>query len=472
VRLAYGLRNLRDVTRALAQREALAARERWPRERLDAFQRERLGALVEHASTHSAFYRAHYGGPIARHDVRLEALPPVTKAMMMDRLDAFVTDPRLTRAALERHLASVGVRDELFLNEFRVMASSGSSGQKGIYVYDRAAWTALLAGGMRWTAMMGVAPRLPRRRRMAQVAAPDAKHMTSRAAASINVGLFRSLRLSATQPIAALVAALNRHQPEVLTGYPSVVALLAVEQREGRLRIAPAVVCTTSEVRTPEMTARIRDAFGVEPYNTLGLTETGITAVDCAEHQGLHLFEDSCLFEVVDAHGRAVPPGRAGDKVLVTNLDNRTQPFIRFEVTDLVTVTDEPCACGRTFRRITALEGRSDDVLELAAAAGGTVRVHPIHLRSPLAGMPAVVQYQVVHEPDRLAITLALAREAAPEATARDVERTLAAALHALGAAPLPIRVRVVPRIEREGGAGKFKLIKAAAGAPAARGSA
>ena len=221
------------------------------------------------------------------------------------------------------------------------------------------------------------------------------------------------------------------------------------------------------------MTARIRDAFGVEPFNTLGLTETGITAIDCAEHQGLHLFEDSCLFEVVDAHGRPVPPGRPGDKVLVTNLDNHTQPFIRFEVTDLVTVTDEPCACGRTFRRITALEGRSDDVLELA----GRGRRHGARAPDPSpeparrdAGGRASTRSCTSRTGST--ITLALAREAAPEATARDVERTLAAALHALGAAPLPIRVRVVPHIEREAGAGKFKLIKAAAGAPAAGGSA
>src|SRR5262249_659217 len=157
---------------------------------------------------------------------------------------------------------------------------------------------------------------------------------------------------------------LNRHQPEVLSGYPSALALLAGEQLEGRLRITPTVVATTSEVRTPEMTARIRDAWRVEPFNCLGLTETGISATDCPEHSGLHLDEDACLFEVVDERNRPVPPGRQGEKVLVTNLDNRTQPFVRFEVTDLMTVSDDPCACGRTFRRITALEGRSDDVLE------------------------------------------------------------------------------------------------------------
>jgi phenylacetate-coenzyme A ligase PaaK-like adenylate-forming protein len=384
--------------------------------------------------------------------------------MMMDAFGAFMTDARLSRDLLERHLTTLGPRDELLLDEYRVMASSGSSGQKGIYVYDRAAWRAFLGGGLRWTRMMDVTPRLPRRRRLAQVAAPDAKHMTVRGAASLSVGPFRPIRLSAAQPIDEIAAALDRHQPELLSGYPSILSLLAVEQLEGRLHITPAVVCTTSEVRTPEMAARIRAAWNVEPFNCLGLTETGIAAVDCAAHEGLHIFEDSCIFEVVDDRGRPVPPGRPGDKVLVTNLDNRAQPFIRFEVTDLVTVTDAPCACGRTFRRITAIEGRSDDILELPAATGdGTVRVHPIHLRSPLAAMPAVAQYQIVQQADRLDVTLALGRDATPEPAAREVERTLRAKLDALGVSAVPIRVQVVSRIEREAGAGKLKLIKVAA---------
>jgi phenylacetate-CoA ligase len=462
VRLGYAVRNAVDVVRATATGGTLAERERWPRERLEAFQRERLGALVEHASTHSPFYRAHYGGRIDARDVRLDALPPVTKATMMDRLDDVPTDRRLTGAVLEAHLARVGARDELLLGAYRVMASSGSSGRRGIYVYDRPAWRALLAGGMRWMRTMGVAPRLPRRRRLAQVAAPDAKHMTCRASASMSVGLFDPIRLSAALPMPELVAALGRHRPEVLTGYPSALALLAIEQLEGRLRIAPEVVATTSEVRTADMTARIRAAWNVEPFDCLGLTETGIAATDCAEHQGLHLFEDTCLFEVVDAAGRAVPPGRTGDKVFVTNLDNRTQPFIRFEVTDLVTIVDDPCACGRTFRRIAAIEGRSDDVLELPALGGGAVAVHPIHLRSPLAATPAVLQYQIVQEAGGLDVVLALRDGAAPLAIAREVETTLAAKLAALGAAPLAIRVRVVAKIEREAGAGKLKLIKAA----------
>jgi phenylacetate-coenzyme A ligase PaaK-like adenylate-forming protein len=205
----------------------------------------------------------------------------------------------------------------------------------------------------------------------------------------------------------------------------------------------------------------MRAAWGVEPFDCLGLTEVGIAAVDCAMHAGLHLFEDSCLFEVVDEDGRPVPPGRPGHKVLVTNLDNRVQPFSRFEVTDLVTVSDEPCACGRTFRRITAIEGRSDDVLEMPGRDGRTIAVHPIHLRSPLAAMPAVAQYQIVHEPGRLDVTVALLAGASGASVARDIEQLLARKLDELGVVPVTIAVRMVPRIAREEGAGKFKLVKA-----------
>lgn len=460
--LTYRLKNLADVKRAMGIAAAGAEREFWPRERIDAFQRERLGELVEHVSTASPFYRELYGGRVDRRDVRLESLPVVTKTMMMDTLDGFFTDPRLRRDALEDHLAAIGPRDELMLGEYRVMASSGSSGRKGIYVYDRAAWSECAAGAMRSSRMMGVQPRFPRRRRMAQVAAPDAKHMTARGAASLKIGLFNSIILGASQPIPALVAALQRHQPHFLAGYPSVIALLAVEQLEGRLRIAPEAVCTSSEVRTAEMTERIRSAWGIEPFNVLGLTESGITANECPAHVGLHVFEDTCIYEVVDEQNRPVPSGRQGDKVLVTNLYSRTQPFIRFEVTDLVTVSDEPCPCGRTFRRITAIDGRSDDVLELAGRTGGMVRVHPIHLRSPLAGVPAVAQYQIEETADGLDVTLVLVASASADVVSDEVRGMITAKLDPLGVASLAVRVRVVPQIARESGAGKLKLVKAA----------
>jgi phenylacetate-CoA ligase len=458
----YPLKRLRDVAHAVGIHKQMQQRERWPRERMQAYQRERLAQIVRHARAHSPFYRELYGGIAQEDEARLERLPVVNKTAMMSEFDRFVTDPRLHRDALEAHLETVA-QDTLYLGEYRVMCSSGSTGRKGIYVFDRREWSRVLAGAMRWTDMIGVRPRLPRRRRLVAINAPDAKHMTCRGAESMDVGLFRMLRLSATHPLDVLVARLNEFQPYAVNAYPSVAAMLAEEQRAGRLRIAPRVVSTSSELRTEEMTERMRAAWGVEPFNCLGLTETGIAAVDCDAHDGLHIFEDLCILEVVDERNRAVPAGQPGEKLLVTSLFRRIQPIIRMEVSDLLTLDDSPCACGRTFPRIAVMGGRSDDVLELAAMRGGRVRVHPIHLRGPLTKCPEVVQYQIVQQPDGLDCRIVLRAGGNATGAAERVERGLREALSAQGAAPLPIRVQPVDAIERESGAAKFKLIKSAA---------
>jgi hypothetical protein len=144
--------------------------------------------------------------------------------------------------------------------------------------------------------------------------------------------------------------------------------------------------------------------------------------------------------------------------VLVTSLFRRTQPIIRMDVSDMLTVTDAPCSCGRTLKRISVHGGRSDDILELPGARGGYVPVHPIHLRSPLTKIAAVSQYQIVLEADGLNVRLVVAAEAAADAVAREVASGLAGVLRSQGAAALPVRARVVERIERETGAGRFKL--------------
>jgi phenylacetate-coenzyme A ligase PaaK-like adenylate-forming protein len=206
------------------------------------------------------------------------------------------------------------------------------------------------------------------------------------------------------------------------------------------------------------MTRAIRDAWGIEPFNCLGLTELGVTAVDCDRHEGMHLFEDLAIVEVVDEAGRLVPDGLPGARVLVTNLTNRVQPIIRFEVNDLVTVTSEPCRCGVTLRRIVALDGRSDDILALPGPRG-LVQMHPIHLRSALARNHAVLQYQVTQAADGLDVQVVLARDATPSSTAPLADE-LTAALRANGA-EVPVRIHTVSAIAREAGAGKLKLVRA-----------
>jgi phenylacetate-coenzyme A ligase PaaK-like adenylate-forming protein len=301
-----------------------------------------------------------YAGLIGPGPVELTTLPAFDTATMMERFDDIVTDRRLRRDALLTHLDGLD-HDALYLGEHRVMTTSGSSGRKALFVYDREGWRGIIAQFLRHGAIAGLRPRLPRTR-LASIGGGTPTHMSRRGMETLGVGVHRVLPLAVTMPIPKLVEELNRFRPDFLQVFPSVGVLLADEQRAGRLQIEPAAISTSSELRTPEMTARIVEAFGVHPTNFYATTE-GAWGCSCERGDGIHLFEDMSVVESVDEEGRPVADGEPGARLLVTNLFNRVQPLIRFEISGMVTFDPEPCPCGRTLRRIGALEGRMDDVL-------------------------------------------------------------------------------------------------------------
>jgi phenylacetate-CoA ligase len=444
-RAGYHAKRLRDVAEALGRSRALTERERWPRERLERFQQERLEVLVRHARERSPFWAER----LPRGRVRLEELPTLTKQEMMDRFDDLVTDRRLRRDQLLRHLDAIG-RDELYQGEHRVMATSGSTGSKGLFVYDRRAWVDVLSQFMRYTDWVGTKPRLPRLR-IAPIGGASPTHMTQRIAASVDVGLHRLLPLPVTLPLPRLVEELNAFAPTHMNAYPSIASLLAEEQLAGRLRLELRGMSTSSEPLMPEVRRRIESAFGVTPFNLYGTTE-GLWACECSERAGLHLFEDTCIVENVDADGRRVPDGEPGSRLLVTNLFNRLQPLIRFEISDMATVEPRPCPCRRTLRRLRSLDGRSADVIRI-----GRVAIHPMQF-APLTSDPDVREFQVVQQGERLRLRVAL--RAGSNGAATRLRTVLSERLRAAGLAEPAIDVEVVERLERSA-AGKLALVVA-----------
>jgi phenylacetate-CoA ligase len=438
-----------------------------PREELLALQQRRLVATARHAAAASPLYRELYAGIELAEDLDVRALPVVTKAMLMERFDEWVTDPRLRLSGVEAHLERVR-GDELYLGAYRCMPTGGTTGRKGIFVYDRDEWRQCLTTFPRWSELTGLRPRLPRRVRLATVGATSPLHMTARFSLSIDLGLYAGCRLDARTPIRELVAALNAHRPEYFMAYASMASLLAVEQLEGRLHIAPRVVCTTSEVRTEEMTANIRAAWAVEPFDMYGTTE-GMYACDCEHHQGMHVFEDLGLMEILDERGDPAPDGVPGAKLLITSFVKRTQPLLRYELSDMVALTTVRCPCGRPFARMVSLEGRSDDILCMTGTDGRSIAVHPHVLKSPMAALGELRQYKIVHDDDGLHV-LVMLRDAAPvDEVSRRIEQTLRSKLLDAGVADPKLDVAVVAELPREQGhSAKFKLIESRAGPGAA----
>jgi phenylacetate-coenzyme A ligase PaaK-like adenylate-forming protein len=460
------LKQVSDVLRAIAIERKLRAHDAWSQAELARHRRRKLDALVRYAVAHSPFYRKLYADLRLDGEIALEQLPLTNKRLLMDNFDTVVTDPRLELGRLKEHLQDLR-QDECYLGQYRVLATTGTSGLRGLFVYDRAAWRTVVANTIRWSRYCGIRPRWPRRVRLCSIGADNPMHVTQRIPASGDVGLFRVLHLAAADPLERLVAALNRFQPSVLLPYPSLAALLADEQRAGRLRISPEVIATHSEILTEEMMRRIEAAWGIRPFNHYGLTEEPHVAGECSAHRGLHVFNDLCLIEVVDRHCRPVASGRPGAKLLLTNLYNKTQPIIRYEVTDLLTISAAPCPCGRPFPLITRISGRSEDILTFKGKDGAEVFIPPLAIAMRIDALPEIAEYQVHYSATGINLCVVPRPGAEPGKLRDTLVTALRTAVEAQGAVLPPIEVVLRKGLLRSRSRmGKIKLVGTARAKP------
>jgi phenylacetate-coenzyme A ligase PaaK-like adenylate-forming protein len=220
---------------------------------------------------------------------------------------------------------------------------------------------------------------------------------------------------SVQQPLPDLVAQLNAFRPAVLTGYPSALEALASEQAAGRLRLRPVVVELSGESADEDGRARIA-GLGGALHDAYAASECLVMAFDCAEGW-LHVNSDWVVLEPVEADWSPTPPGRASHTVLLTNLANRVQPVIRYDLGDSVTARAGPCPCGSPFPAI-RVEGRRDDVLRLVSSDGRTVRIPPLAIALAVGSAPGVRRAQLVQTGPR---TLLVRLDVSPDAPPDDV---------------------------------------------------
>ena len=371
----------------------------------------RTAELLRFARARSPFYRDAWRSLPSR-DLALGALPVVGKRELMERFDDWVTDRGVTRRGVEAFLADRARIGERYLGRFVVWKSSGSTGEPGIFVQDAAAlatYDALLAVQLQSPALAGrYAWGLMGQGGRAALIAATGDHFASiaswqrvcRGSPWPNARAF-----SVMDPLPELVAALNDYQPAFLASYPTTLALLATEQRAGRLRIAPACIWSGGECLAPAMASAIERAFGGVVINEYGASECMSIAFSCREGW-LHVNADWVVLEPVDREYRPTPPGEASHSVLLTNLANRIQPVIRYDLGDSVVASPRPCACGSPLPAVRA-EGRHDDVLALRAKDGSIVRLSPLALSTVVEDATAGHRFQLVQTgPERIAVRL------------------------------------------------------------------
>lgn len=153
-----------------------------------------------------------------------------------------------------------------------------------------------------------------------------------------------------------------------IASYP--LRLVEVAEKEGfDFKAVPLRVgIFGSEVWSDEMRARIEDKLDIESFDIIGMTETGGVGlgIDCAAHDGIHVWEDDYLVEIINPETGAVLEDGEEGEMIVTTLNREGLPLIRYRTRDITAIISrEPCDCGRTSLRIKRLKGRNDDMLKI-----------------------------------------------------------------------------------------------------------
>ena len=142
-----------------------------------------------------------------------------------------------------------------------------------------------------------------------------------------------------------------------------------------------------AEPHTEKMRKKIEEIYGYKAFNSYGLSEMNGPGVafECPYQDGMHIWEDSFLVEIIDPNTlQPVADGVEGELVMTT-LQREGMPLIRYRTKDLTRIIPEACACGRTHRRIERIKGRTDDMLILKG-----VNIYPMQIEKKLMEIEGV----------------------------------------------------------------------------------
>lgn len=228
--------------------------------------------------------------------------------------------------------------------------------------------------------------------------------------------------ISRTLPIDEQLTRLIQCRPHVITGHPSCLELVAEEVHGCLSTISPRLVVCRGELLRDGTRALLEDSFGCRVVDYYSCDEIGNIAWECPEHQHrLHISTDGCIVEIVDEVGKELPSETEG-QIVITNLFNRTMPFIRHRLGDRgswLGEGDVRCSCGHRGPTLSLLAGRDDDYCLLPNGR----KLSPRVLNSILSAAVAAPnregyyarQYQILQETPQLFRVLIHPRDDAPK---------------------------------------------------------
>lgn len=430
--------------------------------KVKGMQEKLLFEAVNHALEHSSFYRRSGMTSVASME-DFYRFPIINKKIVMENFNDINTcglDYDETKAfAVQKELAKA--YSGYYKDEFVVGLSSGTCGNKGIYVTpksltQRLPFVFLARGGIPL--------------KMLPFNILFLLRVFSQGFADIRAPFINLTYKSTMTDPKELVALVNREKINIIMAPPSMLRVLMMHA--GDIKVKIKLVVSYAEVLEEEDKKKIAKAFGTRVHEIYQASEGQIgSTCRCGN---LHINEDLVFVELYDENDKPiVTPGVVARRMIITNLVNQAQPLIRYEMNDVI-VLGEKCPCGSSFRVISSVIGRNDDVLVFRNSQGEEVSVFPdVFARWIITGDDRIREFKVTqHSDGNLSIVIdipgagsglemdATAGLAEADQTARALTNTVSERLRefdidsrpvvTVGVIPLPDNKSKFKRFERE----------------------
>lgn len=356
----------------------------WSRERIDAFQNERLRKLIEYAYEYVPFYHdVMVEGGLTPDDIRtkedLYKLPIINKEIMR-------------REGIERFTSTAIPRSKMVKR-----SSSGSTGQPFEYYATKLCYSVNLAANLRgW---YGFGWRLGDR--YVKISQNPRKSFIKRLQDRITGCLYIATADLSDEHLHEIMTRIEKYRPVVIRSYPDPMFLMAQYRlkHKNEFTYSPKVLTTTGNVLHPNVRAVIEEAFGCKIFDAYA-SEGNSNVFECITHQGYHSSEEYGITEVVDDDGNPIDSGVG--RLVTTDLWNFAHPFIRYDVQDSVEIDTEPCSCGNRHLRLKRILGRDNELLVAPSGRRYTVHHFTVFFESTVSPelRDSIDQFQFIQHKD------------------------------------------------------------------------
>jgi phenylacetate-CoA ligase len=408
-------------------------------------QQKKFKELVNYAYNNSGYYKNLIDErKISLENPQLSDFPVINKNTILENFNDFVTDQEITLEKIQEYLSRPLQDKSLFLGKYTAVNTSGSSGTVGYYLYSQTE----LADGISYST---IANGLKLQQRYAFIGATQGRFAgisMINSAKRLPIIYQDVLTLDINSPLQDIIDQLNKFQPTVLSGYASILPILAKAQQDGKLKISPQIIDTSAEPLTEVGSQLVASVFKVPIINVYACSEHLIIGIGKEEYEGMYLMEDNFIFEFKEK------------TTLITNLYNKTMPMIRYEMNDVL----KPKKDDQNLLPYTLLDNilaREEYIPYFKNSKGQQDYLHPI----PLIGIfvENLHRYQFVIENDEKFTVRVIYSEniskAEKEKALQDLTKQLNQILEEKNFQNVKFEVEEVNNLPVDKKTGKFKII-------------